>query len=114
MHFGLGKALGDVGDSVGAFHHFDIGNRLKRQTISYDADGVSQWMREIAVRFSAESLKGKGGNWTYEDINKFISKPSAYMPGTKMSYPGESDAGKRADILAYLRTVSDAPVDFPK
>ena len=62
LHFGLGKALGDVGDSVGAFHHFDIGNRLKRQTISYDAEGVSQWMREIAVRFSAESLKGKGGS----------------------------------------------------
>ena len=61
VHFGLGKALGDIGDSVGAFHHFDIGNRLKRATISYDADGVSQWMREIAAAYPATSLEGQGG-----------------------------------------------------
>lgn len=75
---------------------------------------VGRPVASVAGFAYSDSLKGKGGNWTYEDINKFISKPSAYMPGTKMSYPGESDAGKRADILAYLRTVSDAPVDFPK
>ena len=26
----------------------------------------------------------------------------------------DTDAAKRADILAYLQTVSDAPVPFPK
>ena len=31
-----------------------------------------------------------------------------------MTYPGEADAAKRADILAYLQTLSDAPVAFPK
>jgi cytochrome c len=62
----------------------------------------------------SDGLKAKGGNWTYEDINTFITKPSAYVAGTKMTYPGESDAAKRADILAYLKTDSDAPVDFPK
>ena len=35
--------------------------------------------------------EGQGGDWTYEDINKFITKPSAYVAGTKMSFPGESD-----------------------
>ena len=59
-------------------------------------------------------MKAKGGNWTYEDINTFITKPSAFVPGTKMTYPGEPDPAKRADIEAYLRTDSDAPVDFPK
>jgi len=61
VHFGLGKALGDIGDSVGAFHHFDIGNSLKRATISYDPDGVSQWMRDIAAAYPATSLEGNGG-----------------------------------------------------
>ena len=62
----------------------------------------------------SDGMKAKGGSWTYEDINTFITKPSAYVSGTKMTYPGESDAAKRADILAYLQTVSDAPVPFPK
>jgi cytochrome c len=62
----------------------------------------------------SDGMKAKGGNWTYEDINTFITKPSAFVPGTKMTYPGEPDPAKRADIEAYLRTDSDAPVDFPK
>jgi cytochrome c len=62
----------------------------------------------------SDALKAKGGVWTYEDINKFITKPSAYASGTKMTYPGESDAAHRADILAYLHTDTDKPVDFPK
>jgi cytochrome c len=31
-----------------------------------------------------------------------------------MSFPGEPDAQRRADILAYLRTLSDSPVPFPE
>ena len=62
----------------------------------------------------SDGMKSKGGNWTYEDLYAFITKPSAYVPGTKMTYPGEPDAQKRADIEAYLQTDADAPVPFPK
>ena len=62
----------------------------------------------------SDGMKAKGGDWTYADINTFITKPSAFVSGTKMTYPGEADAAKRADILAYLQTLSDAPVAFPK
>jgi cytochrome c len=62
----------------------------------------------------SDGMKAKGGDWTYEDINTFITKPSAFVPGTKMTFPGESSAAKRADILAYLRTLSDSPVPLPK
>ena len=31
-----------------------------------------------------------------------------------MAFPGEADAHKRADILAYLQTLSDSPVPFPQ
>ena len=34
--------------------------------------------------------------------------------GTKMAFPGEKDPQKDADILAYLQTLSDSPVPFPK
>jgi cytochrome c len=62
----------------------------------------------------SDGLKAKGGDWSYEDINTFITKPSAFVPGTKMTFPGESSAVKRADILAYLRSLSDSPAPLPK
>ena len=61
----------------------------------------------------SDGMKSKGGNWTYDDINQFITKPSAYVPGTKMTYAGEEEASKRADIIDYLHTLSDAPVPLP-
>jgi cytochrome c len=61
----------------------------------------------------SEGMKGKGGDWTYQDLYTFITKPSAFVSGTKMTYPGEPEPQKRADILAYLQTLSDKPVPFP-
>ncbi|MBF9233686.1 c-type cytochrome [Microvirga alba] len=59
------------------------------------------------------ALKGKGGNWTYENIDHFITSPKSYAPGTIMAFAGVAQAQERADILAYLRTLSDSPVPFP-
>ena len=60
------------------------------------------------------AIKGVGGDWSYEQLNKWITDPAAMAPGTKMTFPGEKDANRRADILAYLQTLSDKPVPFPK
>jgi cytochrome c len=62
----------------------------------------------------SDSLKGVGGNWTWEALNTMVTNPKKEASGTKMTYPGEKDPQKRADILAYLQTLSDAPVPFPK
>jgi cytochrome c len=35
------------------------------------------------------------------------------VPGTKMTFAGEPDAQKRANIVAYLDTLSDHPVPLP-
>jgi cytochrome c len=62
----------------------------------------------------SDSLKAAGGNWTYELINKMITNPKSVAADTKMTFPGEKDAQRRADILAYLQSLSDSPVQFPK
>jgi cytochrome c len=62
----------------------------------------------------SDGMKAKGGDWTYADLNEFITKPSAYVSGTKMTYPGQPDDEKRADIIDYLHTLSDNPVPLPK
>jgi cytochrome c len=51
--------------------------------------------------------------WSYEALNAFLIKPSAYVPKTKMAaFPGLKDKD-RADILAYLQSLSDSPKPFP-
>ena len=54
-----------------------------------------------------------GDIWTYENLDHFLTKPSDYVPGTKMAFPGIRTAEERADILAYLQTLSADPVPFP-
>ena len=61
----------------------------------------------------SEVLKGKQGPWTYAELNEWLKKPSAYAPGTKMSYAGLVDAKKRADVIDYLRTLSQNPEPLP-
>ena len=51
-------------------------------------------------------LKGKEGPWNYNELYEWLKKPSAYAPGTKMSYAGLADPQKRADIILYLRSLS--------
>ncbi len=61
----------------------------------------------------SEAIKGKGGDWTLDKINAFITSPKGYAPGTKMTYAGEDDPQKRADILDYIHTLSDSPQPLP-
>ncbi len=51
------------------------------------------------------ALKGKGGTWTAQALDEWLTKPAAYAPGTKMTFAGLSDPAKRADIIAYLKSL---------
>lgn len=95
-----------------ACHNFEKGAAAKVGPPLYGV--VGRAVASIAGFGYSDGLKAMGGNWTYESIAKFITKPSAFVQGTKMSYPGQPDPAKRADILAYLQTLSDSPVPFPK
>ncbi|WP_292642151.1 ankyrin repeat domain-containing protein [Mesorhizobium sp.] len=65
------------------------------------------------VQYSS-SLKDAGGNWTFEELNFFISNPALTLPGTDMNFPGLQDEKQRADLIAYLRTLSDTPLPLPE
>lgn len=49
----------------------------------------------------------KGGTWEVEDLNQFLKKPRAYMPGTKMSFIGLKKIADRANLIAYLKTLKE-------
>ena len=95
-----------------ACHSFDKGGPAKVGPPLYGV--VGRPVASIAGFAYSDVLKGMGGDWTYDKIFTFIKSPKAMEPGTKMTFPGESDEHKRADILAYLQTLSDSPVPFPK
>ena len=59
------------------------------------------------------ALKGKGGEWTYEAIDQFVHNPKGAVPGTIMAFAGVAQAQERADLLVYLRTLSDNPAPLP-
>ena len=60
------------------------------------------------------AMQGKAAEaWDFDDINHFIASPRTYLPGTKMSFAGVTRASERADIIAYLRSLSDSPAALP-
>jgi cytochrome c len=62
--------------------------------------------------FSA-AMKGKGGTWNFDDLNKFIANPKGFIPGTAMGFAGIQKDSERADVIAYLNTLSDHPEPLP-
>ena len=56
--------------------------------------------------YSTAAMAEKG-LWAVEDLDAYLTKPSAYTPGTRMSFVGLNKIEDRANVIAYLRTLSD-------
>ena len=55
-----------------------------------------------------------GEQWNYESLDKFLEKPSAYAPGTKMNFVGLKKPADRAAVIEYLRVADSAPSPRPE
>ena len=98
--------------ACGACHNFEKGAGAKIGPPLY---GVVDRQRASVAGFAySDAMKGKPGNWSFEELDKFIANPKGDIPGTKMAYAGEKDPQKRADIVDYLHTLSDNPAPLPK
>jgi cytochrome c len=62
----------------------------------------------------SDALKAKGGTWSYDSLNQFLYQAKVYIPGTKMNFAGFKTAQERANIVAYMRTLSDSPAPLPE
>ena len=62
----------------------------------------------------SEGMKARTAEkWTFENLDAFLKDPKAATPKTKMVYAGVKKDQARADIIAYLASLSDAPKPFP-
>ena len=68
---------------------------------------------EAGFSYSA-AMKAKGGTWTFEELNKFLTSPRGYITGTNMTFAGLSRDTQRADVIDFLRTLADSPLPLPK
>ncbi len=63
--------------------------------------------------YSPGATEKASEKWTYENLFTFISNPKGFLKGTKMAFGGIKNDKKRADLLAYLASLSDSPKPFP-
>jgi cytochrome c len=50
----------------------------------------------------SDGLKGKGGNWDFASMSAWLTSPSAFAPGTKMSFAGLTDPQERANVMVFI------------
>ena len=62
----------------------------------------------------SSAMSGMGGKWSYEDLDAFLASPKGFMRGTKMAFPGIKNAKDRANLIAFLRSLSNAPKPMPQ
>ena len=60
------------------------------------------------------ALSAKTGTWNYKELVEYLMSPRKYAPGTKMTFAGFSNPQDAANMVAYLRTLSDNPAPLPK
>lgn len=53
----------------------------------------------------SDAMKAKGGDWTPEELFKFLENPKGDVPGTKMSFAGLPKPEDRANVIAYLASL---------
>ncbi|MCC5781108.1 cytochrome c family protein [Nitratireductor sp. B36] len=56
------------------------------------------------------AMKAYGGEWTVERLDAYLLQPRAEVKGTKMAFAGLKKEEDRVNLIAYLSTFSDAPV----
>jgi cytochrome c len=98
----------DTARACAACHTFEKGgpNRIGPNLYGIVGDEVAHDRGGYA--FSA-ALKALGGTWTVDRLNDWLFKPGEMVKGTKMTFPGLPKAKDRANVIAYLNSLSDNP-----
>ena len=62
----------------------------------------------------SEAMKTHPGNWSFEELAKYLHDPKGDIPGNKMAFVGVKDNAELADLLVYLRKLADSPAPLPQ
>jgi cytochrome c len=83
----------------------DLWDLIDRPVAAHEGFAYSAGMKEFS--------KGGAEKWTYDNLNHFITSPKKFVKGTAMGFAGLAKDEDRANVIAYLRTLSDSPKPLP-
>jgi cytochrome c len=110
-------ALGDIASGKKIFkkcaacHSINKGGKNKIGPALYNV--VGRAVGGIDNYKYSKTLASYDKEWTFEELNGFLTKPSSYLKGTKMSYAGLRKEKDRASVIKYLNQNSDSPKLLP-
>ena len=110
-------ALGDIasGEKIfkkcAACHSINKGGKNKIGPALYNV--VGRAVGGVDNYKYSKTLASYDKEWTFEELNGFLTKPSSYLKGTKMSYAGLRKEKDRASVIKYLNQNSDSPKLLP-
>jgi cytochrome c len=111
----MANASADAGKSksqlCAACHSFDKGgpNRIGPNLYGVIGSPIAEDRGGFAFSTALQN-KGKGQSWTLDNLNAWLAKPQQFAQGTKMTFIGLPKAEDRANVIAYLNSMSDKPL----
>jgi cytochrome c2 len=90
-------------------HTFEKGGRNRIGPNLYEIVGKPIAHGRNGYPFSPALAEHRDEAWTVENLNIWLAKPSSFAKGSKMLFPGFASAKDRADVIAYLNSLSDKP-----
>jgi|GEM_PF-135476 len=62
----------------------------------------------------SSAMASAGYDWTYEQLDGFLTRPAAHLSGTNMSFIGLKKEEDRAAVIEYLRVNAASPLPKPE
>jgi len=94
-----------------ACHSFNAGGANKVGPNLWNI--VNRDMGKVENYKYSKALSAFGGKWDYSSLNQFLLKPKKYIKGTKMNYTGLKKDKDRANIILWLRSLTETPAELP-
>lgn len=67
----------------------------------------------FAYSDALQAHKVQAPNWTYDEMDQFLTAPARHVPGTKMSFAGIRDTATRVNLIAWMRAQGSSGMAVP-